>query len=63
VGSVLGDVGYAERTVGALLAHAGGLQAEPNGPWWERSENGPFAELAAANDGADAAFRPGPTFH
>ena len=63
VGSVLGDVGYAERTVGALLAHAGGLQAEPNGPWWERSENGPFAELAAANDGADAAFGPGRTFH
>jgi CubicO group peptidase (beta-lactamase class C family) len=63
VGSVLGEVGYAERSIGSLLAHAGGLQAEPNGPWWERSENGPFAGLAAANDGSDAAFDAGRTFH
>lgn len=63
VGSVLGDVGYAGRTVRSLLAHAGGLQAEPNGSWWERSENGGFDALAGANDGTDAAFGPGETFH
>jgi len=63
VGSVLGGGGYAERTVGGLLAHSAGLQAEPNGPWWERSENGGFDALAAANDGSDAPFAPDRTFH
>ena len=44
IGEVLGNVGYADRTVRQLLAHVGGLQAEPDGPWWERSDNGPFDE-------------------
>lgn len=63
VADVLGDVGYGDRTVRGLLAHDAGVQAEPNGAWWERSENGPFGDLAAANDGSHAAFPAGQTFH
>jgi CubicO group peptidase (beta-lactamase class C family) len=63
VGSVLGDVGYADRTVRSLLAHDSGMQAEPAGDWWERSAGGSFAELAAANDGSGAVFPPMQQFH
>lgn len=63
VGSVLGEVGYADRTVRALLAHSAGLQAEPEGSWWERSEGGTFADLAAANDGSGQVFPVGRQFH
>ena len=61
--SVLGDVGYGDRTVRALLAHDAGLQAEPNGSWWERSEGRSFDDLAAANDGSGAVFEPHRQFH
>lgn len=60
---VLGKVGYADRTVRQLLAHSGGLQAEPAGDWWERSQGGSFDELAAANDGSTAAYEPDRQFH
>jgi len=60
---VLGEVGYADRTVRQLLAHSGGLQAEPGGCWWERTEGGSFDELAAANDGSLAAFGVDQRFH
>lgn len=60
---VLGEVGYGDRTLRHLLAHDAGLQAEPAGQWWERSEGGSFAELAAANDGSGEAFGVGVTFH
>ena len=63
VSSVLGEVGYGDRTVRGLLAHNAGFQAEPNGSWWERSEGGGFPELDAANDGSDAPFGVGETFH
>ncbi|MDT0201595.1 serine hydrolase domain-containing protein [Nocardioides sp. AE5] len=62
-GSVLGDVGYGDRTMRSLLAHNSGMQAEPNGPWWERSEGGTFEDLAAANDGSDAVLPVGEQFH
>lgn len=42
-GTVLGD-----RVIGDLLAHAGGLAAEPPGPWWERSPGQAWPELAAS---------------
>ncbi len=63
VSSVLGPLGYGDRTVRSLLAHNAGLQAEPNGPWWERSAGGSFADLAAANDGSGAALDAGEQFH
>lgn len=62
-GSVLGDIGYGDRTIRSLLAHNSGMQAEPNGPWWERSEGGTFADLIAANDGSDAVAPAGEQFH
>ena len=55
---VLGEVGYADRSIRQLLAHSGGLQAEPAGSWWERTEGGTFEELASANDGSTPAFEP-----
>lgn len=59
----LGDVGYADRTLGELLAHDGGLQAEPAGEWWERRDGDSFDELAKANDGSAAVFDRGERFH
>lgn len=61
--SVLGDVGYADRSIRQLLAHSGGLQAEPAGSWWERSEGGSFESLAGANDGSAAPYEPDRQFH
>jgi CubicO group peptidase (beta-lactamase class C family) len=60
---VLGEVGYGDRSVRQLLAHTGGLQAEPAGSWWERTEGGTFDELVAANDGSTPAFDPDRRFH
>lgn len=56
---------YAERTLGELLSHSAGLPAEPPGPWWERVEGGGLERLRAglADDGADAPFEPGETYH
>ncbi len=63
VGEVLSGIGYADRTVRSLLAHASGMQSEPAGPWWERSPGVGWDELAAAHDGSAAAFPPGQQFH
>lgn len=52
VADVLGDIGYADRSVRTLLAHRGGLQSEPAGSWWERSPGMPWEELVAGNDGS-----------
>lgn len=62
-GSVLGEVGYGDRTIRSLLAHNSGMQAEPNGSWWERSPGVTFDQLVAANDGNDAALPTGQQFH
>lgn len=61
--SVLGDVGYADRTIRSLLAHNSGMQSEPAGSWWERSAGLGFDELAAANDGSGAVFPRLQRFH
>ena len=60
---VLGDVGYADRTVRSLLAHDSGMQSEPAGSWWERSAGLSFDELAAANDGSGTVFPVEQQFH
>ncbi|MEP9365156.1 serine hydrolase domain-containing protein [Nocardioides sp. CN2-186] len=60
---VLGDVGYADRSVRTLLAHSSGMQSEPAGSWWERSVGGSFEDLVAANDGSAAAFPTHQEFH
>ncbi|MGZ8745292.1 MAG: serine hydrolase domain-containing protein [Nocardioides sp.] len=61
--AVLGDVGYADRTVRALLAHSSGMQSEPVGWWWERSAGLSWEELAAANDGTGTVFPTLQQFH
>ena len=61
--TVLGDIGYADRSVRDLLAHSSGMQSEPVGSWWERSAGLSFDELAAANDGTRGAFGAGERFH
>jgi D-alanyl-D-alanine carboxypeptidase len=61
--TVLGDVGYADRSLRTLLAHSSGMQSEPVGSWWERSAGSSFEELTAANDGSRAAFGAGERFH
>lgn len=63
VSTVLGDVGYADRTLRTLLAHSSGLQSEPTGPWWERTAGVAFEELVAANDGSGAVFGVHDRFH
>lgn len=61
--SVLGDVGYGDRTIRSLLAHDSGMQAEPVGSWWERSAGLSFEELVSANDGSGAVFPALQQFH
>jgi D-alanyl-D-alanine carboxypeptidase len=60
---VLGDVGYADRSLRTLLAHSSGMQSEPVGSWWERSAGLSWDELAAANDGSGAVFPALQEFH
>ena len=60
---VLGDVGYADRSLRALLSHASGMQAEPHGSWWERSDGVTWEQLVAANDGDGAVFPVGQQYH
>ena len=55
-GSELDDV-----TVEQLLTHAGGVQAETDGPWWERTPGGDWSALASAPVGRR--FRAGRRFH
>jgi D-alanyl-D-alanine carboxypeptidase len=60
---VLGDVGYGDHTLRALLSHSSGMQAEPHGSWWERSEGVDWDTLVAAHDGSGSVFPPGQQHH
>ena len=59
----LPGIGYGDRTLRDLLAHATGMHSEPAGSWWERSPGVSFDELAAGLSEGDAPFAPGTTFH
>ncbi|MDE0774646.1 MAG: serine hydrolase [Nocardioides sp.] len=63
LGAHLPGAPYGEVSIADLLGHTGGLQSEPAGPWWERSEGGSFADLQAANDGTGAVAPAGSWFH
>ena len=45
------EAGLDEVTVAQLLSHSGGLRAESNGSWWERTPGDDFAALAASSLG------------
>ena len=66
VSTVLGDIGYGDRTPRMLLAHSSGMQAEPPGPWWERAPGRSWAELAGHDGSRDVfapVFDPGDRYH
>ena len=63
VGTHLPETGYRDATLRELLSHTSGMQAEPVGPWWERSPGVSTAELLAANDGSGRVLEPGRFFH
>jgi CubicO group peptidase (beta-lactamase class C family) len=55
-GSALGGA-----TIAQLLSHGGGVQAETNGPWWERTPGGAWDDLAGSP--VVQRFRAGRRFH
>ncbi|WP_162260318.1 serine hydrolase domain-containing protein [Nocardioides sp. Root190] len=63
IGRFVPEAGYAEVTLRELLAHTGGLQSEPVGPWWERVDGPAVAELLLANDGSGRVAGRGEFFH
>lgn len=63
IGTYLPESGYRALTLRQLLGHSSGMQAEPVGPWWERSPGGGVAQLLVANDGSGQVLAPGSAFH
>ncbi|MEP7191623.1 MAG: serine hydrolase domain-containing protein [Actinomycetota bacterium] len=61
IGRHLEDTPFGHVTIAQLLSHTSGLQAETNGPWWERTAGGTWAELMAGKPAL--IFRPGAKFH
>jgi len=57
------DAPIGDATLRSLLAHAGGLPAEPRGPWWERSPGTDFATLVLANADAERVLPAGEHYH
>ncbi|WP_329520831.1 serine hydrolase domain-containing protein [Spirillospora sp. NBC_01491] len=57
-GTAVGD-----RTIGQLLAHSGGLAAEPPGEWWERTPGGEWDALNASLGKDAVRHRAGRRFH
>ncbi|GAA1125499.1 serine hydrolase domain-containing protein [Kribbella jejuensis] len=55
VGKHLPGIAFGDRTIRQLLAHSGGMNAEPDGPWWERNPGVSFDELTAAMSDTHAA--------
>nr|WP_026874415.1 serine hydrolase domain-containing protein [Jiangella gansuensis] len=41
----LPDTSIGDVTIAQLLSHAAGVQAETDGPWWERTQGGPWRSL------------------
>lgn len=63
ISEYLPEIEQGDATIAELLSHSAGLQAETNGPWWERTPGVEWPELAGSL-GADAQrHRPGSRFH
>ena len=52
---------FGRATIAQLLSHGAGVQAETNGPWWERTPGGTWDELVASTVGQR--FAAGRRFH
>jgi CubicO group peptidase (beta-lactamase class C family) len=63
LGTYVPESGYRDATLRELLSHTSGMQAEPVGPWWERSPGVDTTQLVAANDGSGRVLEPGSAFH
>jgi CubicO group peptidase (beta-lactamase class C family) len=59
----LPDAPYGERSIRSLLAHSGGVAAEPPGPWWERSPGRSWDQLAGELSGQAGVLPPGRQYH
>ncbi|WP_369070579.1 serine hydrolase domain-containing protein [Kineococcus terrestris] len=59
----LDAAGVGGRTVGHLLAQSAGVQAETDGPWWERTPGGGWEELAPSLGAGALRHRAGTRFH
>lgn len=57
----LPDVPFGHVTIAQLLTHTSGLQAETNGPWWERTPGGDWDQLVGS--GLRLVHTPGTRFH
>ena len=55
VGKHLPGIAFGDLSIRHLLAHSGGMNAEPEGPWWERNPGVTFDELTAAMNDSQAA--------
>ncbi|MGC4942997.1 serine hydrolase domain-containing protein [Kribbella sp. DT2] len=63
VGKHLPGVAFGDLTLRHLLSHSGGMNAEPEGPWWERNPGVSFEALTAAMDESQAAGVPDRRYH
>lgn len=61
VGHYLPEVGFGQVSLAQLLTHTSGLQAETNGPWWERVQGGSWQELLSSSP--ILVHDPGTRFH
>lgn len=61
IGRHLPEVPFGHVTVAQLLTHTSGLQAETNGPWWERTPGSDWSQLVASAPALVHA--PGTRFH
>ncbi|PRY17438.1 serine hydrolase domain-containing protein [Kineococcus rhizosphaerae] len=59
----LDAAGVGRVTVGQLLGQAGGVQAETDGPWWERTAGGGWETLLPLLGASALRHRPGTRFH
>jgi len=63
VGKHLPGVAFGDLTIRQLLAHSGGMNAEPEGAWWERNPGVSFETLTAAMDESQAVGKPDRRHH